>query len=203
MNLQSKKYPFDTIRSLHEKYAPSDKAYDLVLTHCIIVHDIAMQLIEKNELAVNIELVTVGALLHDIGAYPLIDAAGILRKGTAYVRHGVEGENILKHEGYPETVWRFASHHTGVGLTKEDIANFDIPIPITDYLAETDEELLVMYADKFHSKVTPPVFNSYEWYRNDVKRFGEDKVTKFDAMAKKFGFPDLNQLSKQYQCTIR
>lgn len=62
-----------------------------------------------------------------------------------------EGEAILKSEGFPEKLWRFASHHTGVGLTR-DVINQKLPLPEADYLVETDEELLVMYADKFHSK---------------------------------------------------
>lgn len=50
--------------------------------------------------------------------------------------------------------------HTGVGLTKEDVLVQGLPLPPADYVAITPEERLVMYADKFHSKTTPPTFVS-------------------------------------------
>lgn len=191
------------ILALHKKYAPCQSVYDLVLTHCYIIRDIALQLIEKNELNLNLELVKAGALLHDIGVHPLFGNDGKILDGVNYITHGTEGEKILKSEGMPEELVRFAAHHTGVGLTERDVIEQKLPMPVRDYLAETDEELLIMYADKFHSKTTPPYFNSYDWYRNDVSKFGNDKVVKFDAMAVKFGKPDLKFLASTYQYEIR
>ena len=191
------------IMALHKKYAPSDEVYNLVFMHCQIVYDIAVQLIEKSSLPVDRELVKTGALLHDIGVYPLFGADGKLREGVNYITHGTEGEKILKEEGFPEAIWRFAAHHTGVGLSKQDVIKQKLPLPIADYQAESDEELLIMYADKFHSKTTPPYFNSYEWYRKDIAKFGEDKVNKFEHMANKFGVPDLEPFSHKYSFVIR
>jgi uncharacterized protein len=193
----------DDIVSLHRKYAPSDIVYDLVFTHCCIVRDIALQLVESQNLELDRDLIEIGALLHDIGVYPLFEATGKLRDGVNYITHGTEGERILKQEGLPEEIWRFAAHHTGVGLTKKDIQSQKLPLPMKDYLAETDEELLIMYADKFHSKTTPPYFNSYEWYQRDIAKFGEDKVVKYAQMADKFGKPDLRAMSKTYGTRIR
>jgi uncharacterized protein len=194
---------YNKIIALHKKYAPSDAVYQLVWTHCCIVRDISIQLPEKNGLHLDKELVEVGALLHDIGVYPLFGADGQLRKGVNYITHGTEGERILALENMPHEVTRFAAHHTGVGLTRQDIVDQKLPLPIDDYLAETDEELLIMYADKFHSKTTPPFFNSFEWYRGDIAKFGKDKVITFDSMASKFGKPDLVALSKKYGFEIR
>ena len=95
------------------------------------------------------------------------------------------------------------SHHTGVGLTKQDVIDQKHPLPVADYLAETDEELLIMYADKFHSKTTPPYLNSFEWYRQNISQFGPDKVAKFEAMAQKFGAPELESLGIRYGYEIR
>lgn len=196
-------YTLDDIIALHKKYAPSDEVYDLVFMHSQIVLDIAMRLIEKNKLGVDAELVRIGALLHDIGVHPLFGTDGKLLPDVHYVSHGIEGEKILKNEGLPEEIWRFASHHTGVGLSAQDVLDQKLPLPPADYFADTDEELLIMYADKFHSKTTPPYFNSYEWYRKDVARFGPDKVVKLDQMAEKFGIPDLQPLSGKYSFAIR
>ncbi len=199
----SMQYSFADITALHKKYAPSDEVYDLVFTHCQIIYDIALQLIEKNSVAIDRELVRAGALLHDIGVYPLFGSNGKLRPNVQYITHGIEGEKILKKENFPEAIWRFAAHHTGVGLTKQDVINQKLPLPAANYLAESNEELLIMYADKFHSKTTPPYFNSYEWYRQDIAKFGNDKVVKFDQMATKFGVPSLQPLSEKYSVAIR
>jgi uncharacterized protein len=191
------------IISIHKKYAPSDAVYELVYTHCCIVRDIAMQLIEAKKLDLDKELVMTGAMLHDIGVYPLFNEDSLLKTDAHYIQHGIEGEHILKDEGFEESLWRFASHHTGVGISSDEIIREKLPLPAADYYAETDEELLVMYADKFHSKTTPPYFNSYEWYREDIKRFGQHKSDMFDSLAIKFGKPDLYLLQQKYGYEIR
>ena len=192
-----------SITRLHRKYSPSDRVYDLVHTHSKIVHDIAMQLIASSGFALDADLVKTGTMLHDIGAYPLFGSDDRLREGVDYITHGVEGEAILRREGFPRKVCRMASHHTGVGIPKEEVKQQNIPLPLDDYLAETDEELIIMYADKFHSKTTPPYFNSFEWYKKYVSRFGDDKVEKFEEMRRKFGLPDLVILSRKYGHEIR
>lgn len=197
-------YPsLSDITELHKKYAPSPAVYELVFTHCQIVCDISLGCMSEQQSRLDADLVRAGALLHDIGVYPLFGADGTLRPGVAYIIHGTEGERILKDEGFPERLWRFASHHTGVGLTAADIARQNLPLPSQDYMAETAEERLVMYADKFHSKTTPPYFNSYDWYAQDIARFGEDKVAAFAALAEEFGVPDLQPLSRTYGFAIR
>jgi uncharacterized protein len=194
---------YDEIMEIHKKYAPTDEVYDLVFTHCCIVRDIAMQLIDANDFDIDYEIIEKGALLHDIGVYSLFDNTGKLWDGAQYITHGIEGEHILKEEGFPEYIWRFASHHTGAGLSKQDVIDQKLPLPIADYFAETDEELLIMYADKFHSKTNPPYFNSFDWYRKDIAKFGDHKVAKFDCMAVRFGKPDLLSLSSIYSYAIR
>ena len=193
---------FQEIESLHKKYAPSDKVFNLIFTHCQIIADVAEQLITDNHLEVDTNLVKVGCLLHDIGVYPIFDEEGGRREGMYYITHGTRGEDILKAEGYPEIIWRIASHHTGVGLTAADIREQKLPLPEQDYLAETKEETLVMYADKFHSKSPYPHFNSYEYYKEIVESFGEGKSKKFEKMAQEFGVPNLEPLSEKYSHPI-
>ncbi len=191
------------IEALHRKYASTEDVFDLIFTHSQIVWDIAAQSIAKQNLQVDVELVKVGCLLHDIGVYPLFGEDGKKRPGINYVTHGTEGEAILKKEGFPEVIWRFASHHTGVGLSKLDVVDQKLPLPIKDYLANTTEEALIMYADKFHSKTSPPLFNSYEWYKQDVTQYGSDKAGRFEKMAREFGVPDLDPLMKKYAFAVR
>ncbi|MFE1512715.1 HD domain-containing protein [Streptomyces sp. NPDC058726] len=183
----------EEIRALHEKYAPTPEALALVHTHCEIVWSVAEQLLSAPDLAhLDAGLVRAGCLLHDIGVYRLYGDDGRLDHRN-YVRHGLLGHDILEAEGFPEPLRRFCSHHTGVGLTRHDVLVQGLPLPPADYLAETEEERLVMYADKFHTKSRPSVFLTPDEYAAHVRRFGEDKVTAFQALRAAFGDPDLTR----------
>jgi uncharacterized protein len=188
------------IRDLHRRYAPTADAFDLVHTHCEIVCTAAEQLLTGLP-EFNVELVRAGSLLHDIGVYLLYDPSGRLDH-TAYVRHGVLGFELLAELGFPRALCRFCSCHTGVGLSREDVTRQRLDLPIDDYLAETDEELLVMYADKFHSKTTPPVLVTAATYAASVGQFGPDKKERFVSMVERFGEPDLPTLAERYGYAI-
>jgi uncharacterized protein len=185
------------IRALHEKYAPTQEAYDLVYTHCEIVGEIAEQILDGTALDLNADLVRAACLLHDIGVYRLYNSTGELDHAR-YVRHGVLGYDLLLDEGLPEAICRFCSCHTGMGLSRDDVREQGLPLPIADYLAESGEEQLVMYADKFHSKTNPPTFVTAASYAAQVRRFGEDKAEIFRSMRESFGEPDLTSLIANY-----
>jgi uncharacterized protein len=187
----------EEILALHQKYAPTAEALDLVYQHCLIVCGIAEQLHASAGLDSDIGLVRAGCLLHDIGVYRLYDAAGELDHAN-YIRHGVLGHELLLAEGFPEAICRFASCHTGMGLTRDDVLRQGLPLPPADYLAETGEEALVMYADKFHSKTTPPALLTACAYAASVRRFGADKVARFESMRAAFGEPDLGPFISAY-----
>jgi uncharacterized protein len=183
---------------LHEEHAPTPEALDLVYTHCQIVCAIAEQLLPASGFAADLALVRAGCLLHDIGVYPLYDAAGKLDHGQ-YIRHGVLGHELLRAAGLPEELCRFASHHTGVGLSAGDVLRQRLPLPPADYLADTAEETVVMYADKFHTKAAPPAFLTADAYAASVARFGADKEAAFAAMREALGEPDLAPLAAAYR----
>lgn len=185
----------DQIKLLHEKYAPSQAALDLVFTHCQIVYEIAQELIRlRPELKVDHELIRAGCLLHDIGAYQLF--TGDELNEEKYITHGVEGYKILKSEGFDESLCLIASHHTGMGLSKEDIQDQSLPLPHEDFLADTIEQQLVMYADKFHSKV--PQFNTYEAYLKFTSQFSSANAAQFESFSQLFGIPEIENLAIRY-----
>jgi uncharacterized protein len=189
------------IRALHEKYAPTPEAFELVYTHCRIVCELAEQLLMRRRLDVDADLVRAGCLLHDIGVYLLYTPSGELDH-AGYIRHGVLGHDLLRDLGFPESLCRFCSCHTGVGVTREDVRAQSLPIPEADYVAETAEEELVMYADKFHSKTTPPTFVTPATFTEKIRRFGGDKVQKFSRLRAHYGDPDLTELATTYNHPI-
>ena len=176
------------IRALHERHAPSPEAFALVWTHCEIVCRIAEQV---GGHGLDMALVRAGCLLHDIGVYRL-------GPDDHYVRHGVLGSALLAEAGVPETLRRFCAHHTGVGITRDDVLEQRLPLPPGDYLAETPEEELVMYADKFHSKSTPPRFLTAATFAQRAGRFGPEKVRRFASLVDRFGEPELAPLAAAY-----
>ena len=180
----------DEIRALHREIAPSAEAFELVHTHCEIVWAVARQLLHARDLALDAELVRAGCLLHDIGVHLLGDAD--------YIRHGVLGESFLNERGYPAVVSRFCAHHTGAGITRDDVVRQALPLPVADYLADSGEERLVMYADKFHSKSTPPVFVTATTYAESARLFGAEQADRFSSLVSEFGEPDLTELSQRF-----
>ncbi len=188
------------IYELHKKICPPESAQllEMVWNHCVIVKEISMLVVdylEQHQINVNRELVAVGALVHDVGVYKCLNNKN--EKLQPYIRHGVEGEVVLLENGYPYRIARFASHHTGVGLTTEDIDNQKLPLNKDDYIPVTLEEEVVTYADKFHSK--KPRFNSFEDQQKDLIGHNPDNRVKLVNLKKKFGIPDISDLKQQYE----
>ena len=190
------------MRALHERFAPSAAAFELVHTHCRIVDRIAGDLLAGKPQDVDPDVVHVGAMLHDVGVYALYQGDGRLDH-AGYVRHGILGDELLRDSGLPDAICRFCSCHTGMGLTAQDVLRQHLPLPVRDYLPVTLEEELVMYADKFHSKTDPPEFVTAGAYAVGVRRFGDEKVRRFEGLVDRFGEPDVDGLSRIFGHAVR
>ena len=204
--MEQMSFPTDeAILDLHKKFAPTERSLAVVYGHCQIIDEIARQVISQNQLKLDNKLVHAAALLHDIGYYPLLDKDGYETKGEG-IKHGVIGAEILRKEGVDEAVCRIAERHTGVGLTREGILQFRLPLPARDFIPETAEEWLIAYADKLHSKsilADEPRdilgwFNKPETYLEYARKFGEENAARFAALVKKYGVPDLTAMATKH-----
>ena len=109
-----------------------------VMGHCKAVSALAVHIAkacEKRGLNVDIKLVKVGALLHDIG-----------RSKTHGVNHVVVGAEIAKSLNLPESVVSIIERHAGGGVTLDEARR--LGWPVKSYLPQTLEEKIVTYADK-------------------------------------------------------
>lgn len=109
-----------------------------VIAHCKAVAALAVQIAEACErkgLNVDIKLVEVGALLHDIG-----------RSKTHEVDHVIRGAEIARSLNLPESVVSIIERHAGGGITLNEAKK--LGWPIKSYLPNTLEEKIVTYADK-------------------------------------------------------
>ncbi len=187
---------------LHKKYAQTPLILDLVWTHCNIVADIALQLIDSNhfDTAETPRDVTLqAALLHDIGVYLCGGFEWIPDQPPSekpYVQHTVVGAWILQQENYSTAIIQAAYVHTGVGLTAQDITTYGLPLPQDDYMPHTVLQQLITYAAKFHSKV--PKFRSVEDITQSLAKYGQDKLDRFNDMQTFFGLPDLEMFKQKY-----
>ena len=109
-----------------------------VIEHCKTVAKIALKIarrLKKKGFNVNLELVEIGALLHDIG-----------RSKTHTVHHAIVGAKIAKQRGLPEPIVKIIERHVGGGITAQEAEK--LGWPVKDYIPETLEEKIVCYADK-------------------------------------------------------
>jgi uncharacterized protein len=109
-----------------------------VINHCEAVAELAVEIAKacrKRGLDVNLELVEIGALLHDIG-----------RSKTHSVHHAVIGAQIAEELGLPESVILIIKRHVGGGITVKEARKLGWPKGI--YVPQTLEEKIVSYADK-------------------------------------------------------
>lgn len=109
-----------------------------VVKHCEAVADLAIEIAEcchERGLDVDVELVQIGALLHDIG-----------RSKTHSVHHAIFGARIAKSLGVPEPVLAIIKRHVGGGITAREAKK--LRWPKDTYVPQTLEEKIVSYADK-------------------------------------------------------
>ena len=109
-----------------------------VIAHCKAVSALAVKFANscKNRgLDVDVKLVEVGALLHDIG-----------RSKTHNVNHVIVGVEIAESLNLPDSLVSIIGHHVGGGITSDDAKT--LGWPVKDYLPTTLEEKIVTYADK-------------------------------------------------------
>lgn len=129
-----------------------------ILNHSLAVERVALRLAKKireNGWEVDLNLVSSGALLHDIG-----------RAKTHGIRHGIEGAKILEEMGLGEFK-RFAECHLGAGIPAREAK--ELGLPVRDFLPRSTEEKIVSYADKLvmGSRSSTPQ-KALEWLMSEL-----------------------------------
>ena len=118
-----------------------------VIEHCQAVaaysREIAMDIMncireKKAQVDIDIELVYIGGLLHDIG-----------RSRTDGISHAVEGAKIMIENGLDEKLIHIIERHIGAGILEGEAVT--LGLPAKDYIPLTIEEKIVAHADNLIS----------------------------------------------------
>ena len=130
----------------------------LVIQHCIAVSHVAVNLAKKLQakgVEVDLVLVEIGSLLHDIG-----------RSKTHTVQHAFLGSQIVASFNLSKSLIKIVERHIGSGIPSEEAVK--LGLPNKDFIPQTLEEKIVSYADKLISG------NREMSFKEAFRRFSED-----------------------------
>ncbi|MFW9945709.1 MAG: HDIG domain-containing metalloprotein [Promethearchaeota archaeon] len=126
--LPSREFAFDLLKKMKVPYH--------VRRHSLKVAEKALDIAEKiTKVKINLDLIEIGALLHDIG-----------RSKTHGFKHALIGGKILRERGFPEELARICETHILGGLDKEDAKA--VGLPEKYFLPNSIEEKIICLADK-------------------------------------------------------
>lgn len=133
-----------------------------VLVHCCTVRAVADEMAKRFD--VNKELVTAGAMLHDLG-----------RAKDHSIMHAMVGADMAMELELPDDLVEIIRKHTGAGLDQIDVE--ELCLPSGDYIPKTLEEKIVAHADNLVSdnKLVPHTFASEKLRKKGSDR-GADRI---------------------------
>lgn len=140
-----------------------------VINHCQAVAALAVELskqLETKNCKVDLELVEIGALLHDLG-----------RSKTHTVDHAIVGAKIAESLALPQPVISIIKRHVGAGITAQEAQWLGWPKDV--YVPATLEEKIVSYADKLiDGSRKVPIDLTIKQLRMDQKSDAAERVRK-------------------------
>ena len=182
----------EPLEIINKYYQPGSQLHEILLIHSQLVTQKALWLAKKvAHLSPDVQFIREAAMLHDIGIIHT-NAPGIACFGDApYIQHGIIGREILEKEGLPKHAL-VCERHTGVGISRTDIAAKNLPLPDRDLLPVSIEEQIICLADKFYSKTPAKLRNekSLAKVRNSIAKHGESKLQTLNNWLIFFGVED-------------
>jgi len=177
--------PFDII---HQYYDPRSELYRVLVTHSILVAKKALDIAtafqpRRPQHEIDLTFIYEAAMLHDLGIFRC-DAPEIFCTGKApYICHGVIGREILESAGLPRHAL-VCERHTGAGLSRENVIQQKLPLPLRDYLPVSLEEKIICLADRFYSKTSHELFyeKNLRQIHHDMRKWGSEILVRFESL---------------------
>lgn len=182
---------------LQKYYDPSSLAYAILVEHSRSVTQKALSIAHLHpEWNPDLTFIEQAGMLHDIGIFfTQAPSIGCLGKHQ-YIEHGYLGADLLRKEGYPRHAL-VCERHTGVGLSKQEIIEKQLPLPRRDLIPISMEEQIICFADKFFSKSHNNREFSIEEVRASLSKFGNNVVNRFDEWAFMFLGANVGELIRK------
>jgi uncharacterized protein len=140
-----------------------------VIRHVEVVSEVACEIAEacvRNGHPVDLRLVEIGGLLHDIG-----------RSRTHSVHHAVVGAQIASSLGLPGSVVSIIKRHVGGGITAREAKTLGWPRDV--YVPQTLEEKIVCYADKLvEGSRRIPIERTIKQFERELPRSAVERIWK-------------------------
>lgn len=178
----------DSLKIIEKYYSKNPRLLEILVTHSSAVAKKAVEIAKKFP-EVDIDFIYEAGMLHDIGIIytyiPEINPEG----KYPYIAHGYIGRNILEKEGLFKHAL-VCERHIGVGITKKEIIEKNLPLPQRDMVPISLEEKIIAFADKFYSKYHIHKLTeerSVEEIIRELRKHGEEKVKIFKEWMKLFG----------------
>jgi uncharacterized protein len=175
---------------LAEYYDRRSKTFEILISHGEQVARKATKAAKPiAHLKPDLDFIVKASMLHDIGILET-NSPGLACSGShPYICHGILGRELLEKVELPE-YGLICERHVGVGITADDIRQFNLPLPARDMLPISIEEQLICYADKFFSKNghngKKAEEKSVGQILSGLERYGSDKVKRFQSWMERF-----------------
>jgi len=173
---------------IDEYYKHGSRVYAILVKHGEYVAKKALDAAENvSHLKPDLDFIRNAAMLHDIGIFltntPKLGCTG----KHPYICHGYLGRQLLEKKGLRKLAL-VCERHVGVGITTEDIRQYNLPLPERNMEPISIEEQIICYADKFFSKNhnTAPKEKSVEDIKLVLEQYGHDKAAKFQSWINMF-----------------
>ncbi|MFH1153619.1 MAG: HD domain-containing protein [Pseudomonadota bacterium] len=137
---------------IRDYYPPGSQTLDILLRHAEQVAKKGLEIARRvSHLEPDTGFIEEAAMLHDIGIFmtraPAIGCFG----GSPYICHGLLGRNLLESIELPRHAL-VSERHTGAGISRDNIIEHGLPLPLRDMIPLSIEEIIVCVADKYFSK---------------------------------------------------
>ncbi len=160
--------PVQDVRAINDAYVIQTSDIDLLrksgvseddIVHSVKVAEKALEIAERTNKELDMELVGRGALFHDLG-----------KAKTHEIENGKLGAEMGLALGLPEAITAVMEKHIRGGLSAEEAV--ELGLPVKDYTLRSLEERIIIYADRLVDIVTDGIVSLRE-EREAEKRFEE------------------------------
>ncbi|TQD23451.1 HDIG domain-containing metalloprotein [Methanolobus vulcani] len=148
-----------------------------VIAHCIAVSDLAKEIaagIKSQGKDVDIDLVEIGGLLHDLG-----------RAQSHGIDHAILGVELAKSYGLEPGIQELIKRHIGAGITRDEAR--ELHLPDNDYIPVTLEQKIVAHADNLLVG-TERISIEKRIHKMEKKGIGKGSIDRVKALAEEIGF---------------